>query len=120
MQKDSRSAEAPSTLNVNRIHCACDMFKAPLYDYQNCLVKKADGAVTQKECKRVRGSAAVMTQTQALADFSLQVRKGSTWPLGVKEDQEGEEGRFWLAKIKDEPEWLEGTMTFAGQVFKEG
>lgn len=76
--------------------------------------------MTQKECKRVRGSAAVTTQTQALADFSLQVRKGSTWPLGVEEDQEGEEGRFWLAKIKDEPERLEGTMTFAGQVFKEG
>ena len=60
------------------------------------------------------------TQTQALADFSLQVRKGSTWPLGVDEDQEGEEGRFWLAKTKEEPERLEGTMTFAGQVFKEG
>ena len=63
---------------------------------------------------------AVTTQTQALADFSLQVRKGSTWPLRVKGNQEGEEGRFWLAKIKDEPERLEGTMTFAGQAFKEG
>ena len=94
--------------------------KAPLYDYQNCLVKKIVGAVTQVECKRVRGTAAVTTQTQALADFSLQVRKGSTWPLRVEEDQEGEEGRFWLAKIKDEPERLEGTMTFAGQAFKEG
>lgn len=85
---------------------------------QNCLVKKIVGAVTQVECKRVRGTAAVTTQTQALADFSLQVRKGSTWPLRVEEDQEGEEGRFWLAKIKDEPERLEGTMTFAGQAFK--
>ena len=120
MQKDARTAETLGTLNLNRIHCACERCKAPLYDYQNCLVKKVAGAVTQKECKRVRGSAAVTTQTQALADFSLQVRKGSTWPLRVEEDQEGEEGRFWLAKIKDEPERLEGTMTFAGQVFKEG
>ena len=59
-------------------------------------------------------------QTQALAGFSLQVRKGNTWPLGVEEDQEGEKGRFWLAKTKDEPERLEGTRTFASQVFKEG
>jgi hypothetical protein len=120
MQKDARTAETLGTLNVNRIHCACESCKAPLYDYQNCLVKKIVGAVTQVECKRVRGTAAVTTQTQALADFSLQVRKGSTWPLRVEEDQEGEEGRFWLAKIQDEPERLEGTMTFAGQAFKEG
>ena len=57
----------------------------------------------QKECKRARGTAAATTQTQALAGFSLQVRKGNTWPLRVKEYQEGEEGRFWLAKIKDDP-----------------
>ena len=120
MQKDARTAETLGTLNVNRIHCACESCKAPLYDYQNCLVKKIVGAVTQVECKRVRGTAVVTTQTQALADFSLQVRKGSTWPLRVEEDQEGEEGRFWFAKIKDEPERLEGTMTFAGQAFKEG
>ena len=120
MQKDARTAETLGTLNVNRIHCACESCKAPLYDYQNCLVKKIVGAVTQVECKRVRGTAAVTTQTQALADFSLQVRKSSTWPLRVEEDQEGEEGRFWLAKIAGDPERLEGTMTFAGQVFKEG
>ena len=120
MQKDAGPAETLDTLNVNRIHCACERCKAPLCDYQNCLVKNVVGAVTQKECKTVRGSAAVTTQTQALAGFSLQVRKGNTWPLGVEEDQEGEKGRFWLAKTKDEPERLEGTMTFAGQVFKEG
>jgi len=62
----------------------------------------------------------VTTQMQALADFSLQVRKGNTWPLRAEEDQEGEEGRFWLAKIKDDPVLLGGTMTFAGQVFKVG
>ena len=73
-------------MNLNRIHCACERCKAPRYDYQNCLVKKVVGAVTQKECKRVRGSAAVTTQMQALADFSLQVRKGSTWPMRVEED----------------------------------
>ena len=77
-----------------RIHCACGSYKAPLYDYQNCLVKQIVGAATQKECKRARGTAAVTTQTQKLADFPLQVRKGSTWPLGVEEDQESEEGRF--------------------------
>ena len=87
---------------------------------QNCLVKRIVGAATQKECKRARGIEAVTMQTQALTDFSLQVRKGNTWPLRVKEYQEGEEGRFWLAKIKEDPVRLEGTMTFAGQVFKEG
>ena len=71
MQKGARTAEKLGTLNVNRIHCACERCKALLYDYQNCLVKKVDGAVTQKECKRVWGSAAVMTQAQALAYFSL-------------------------------------------------
>ena len=60
------------------------------------------------------------TQTQALAALSLQVRKGNTWPLGAEEDQGIEEGRFWLAKIKDGPVRLGGTMTFAGQVLEVG
>ena len=42
----------------------------------------------------------------------VRVRKGSTWPLRAEEDQEGEKGRFWLAKIKDDPVRLEGTVTF--------
>jgi hypothetical protein len=60
------------------------------------------------------------TQTQALADFSLKVRKGDTWPLRVEEDQEGEEGRFWLAMVDENPERLEESITFGGQVFQEG
>ena len=60
------------------------------------------------------------TQAQALAGFSLQVRKGNTWPMGAEEDHEGEGGRFWLAKTKDDLERIGGTMTFIGQVFKEG
>jgi len=35
MQEDARTAETPGTLNLNRIHCACESCKAPLYDYQN-------------------------------------------------------------------------------------
>ena len=46
MQKDARTVETLGTLNANRIHC-----KAPLYDYQNCLVEKIVGAVTQVECR---------------------------------------------------------------------
>jgi len=38
----------------------------------------------------------------------------------VEEDQQREEGQFWLAKIEDDPERLEASITFAGQVFKEG
>ena len=64
MQKDTRTAETPGTMNVNRIHCACEKCKAPLYGYQNCLVKRVVGAGTQKDCMRVRGTAAVTTQTQ--------------------------------------------------------
>ena len=72
MQKDSRTAETPGTLNVNRIHCARESCQAPLCDYQNYIVKKVVGAVTQVECKRFRGTAVMTTQTQALlAYFSL-------------------------------------------------
>ena len=67
----------PGTLNLNRIHCAFESCKAPLCDYQNCLVKHIVGAATQKECMIARGTAAVTTQTQALAGFSLQVRKAT-------------------------------------------
>ena len=77
-------------------------------------MKQIYGAATQKECKGARGTAVVRTQTQALAGFSPQVRKGNTWPLGVDEDQEGQEGRFWRARIKDGPVRLEGTTIFAG------
>ena len=71
MQKDARTAETPGTLNLNHIDCACESFRAPLYDYQEFLVKHIAGAAAQKECKRARGTAAVTTQTQALAGFSL-------------------------------------------------
>ena len=71
MQKDARTAETLGTLNVNRILCACERCKAPLYDNQNCLVKKVVGAVTQKECKRVRGSAALTTQIRRRSLTSL-------------------------------------------------
>ena len=37
----------------------------------------------------------------------------------MTEDQEGVEGQFWLAKIVDNPERLEESITFAGQVFNE-
>jgi hypothetical protein len=120
MQRDARTAETLGTLSVNRIHCACDRCKAPNYDFQNCLVRHIVGPSTKKECKRVRGAAALTTQTQALADFSLRVKKGDSWPLRVEEDQEGEEGRFWLAEIDESPERLEESITFGGQVFQEG
>ena len=38
----------------------------------------------------------------------------------MAEDEEKEEGQFWLAKIKDNPERLKKSITFAGQVFKGG
>jgi hypothetical protein len=120
MQQDARTAETLGTLSVNRIHCACGHCKAPNYDFQNCLVKSIVGPSTKKECKRVKGSAAVTTQMQALADFSHMVKKGDSWPLRVEEDQEGEGGCFWLAKIDDHPERLEESITFGGQVFQEG
>jgi len=120
MQQDARTAETLGTLSLNRIHCACDSCKAPKYDFQNCPVRHVVGPPTKKECKRVRGAAAVTTQTQALADFSLKVRKGDTWPLRVEEDQEGEEGRFWLAMVDENPERLEESITFGRQVFQEG
>jgi len=34
--------------------------------------------------------------------------------------QQGEEVKDWLAKIENDPERLEGGITFAGRVFKEG
>jgi hypothetical protein len=119
-QKDARTAETLGTLDMNRVHCARSRCKALIYDYQNCLVKNTVGASTKKECKRVRGTAAVTAQSQALADFTLRVKKGQSWPLRVEEDQQGEEGQFWLAKIEEDPERLEASITFAGQVFKEG
>jgi hypothetical protein len=71
MQKDSRTAETLGTSNVNRTRLACEKCKATLYDYQNCPVKKVVGAVTQGEYKGVWGTAAVSTQTHALADPPL-------------------------------------------------
>ena len=38
----------------------------------------------------------------------------------MAEDERSEEGQFWLAKIKDNPERLKKSITFAGQVFKVG
>ena len=48
MQKDARTAETFGTLNMDRVHCACSRCKAPIYDYQNCLVKNIAGASTKK------------------------------------------------------------------------
>lgn len=119
-QTDSTKAETLGALDVNRIHCACANCKAPKYDFRNCLVKEIVGVSRKVQCKRLRGMAPMATQTQALADFSLRVKKDSCWPVRVAEDQEGAEGPFWLAMIVDDPERLEKSITYAGQVFKEG
>ena len=46
MQKDARVARTPGTLNLNRIHCAFEIWRAPLCDYQHSLVKQIAGAAT--------------------------------------------------------------------------
>ena len=60
------------------------------------------------------------TQSQALENFTLQEKNGRSWPRRVEEDQQGEEGQFWLAKTEGDSERLEASITLAGQVFKEG
>ena len=35
MLKDSQTAETLGTMYLNRIHCACESCRAPMYDYQN-------------------------------------------------------------------------------------
>ena len=56
------------------------------------------------------------TQPKALADITLQVKKGQSWPLRAEENQQGEEGQLWLAKIEDDPERLEASISFGGLV----
>ena len=77
MQQNPRTAETTGVLDVNRIHCACANCRAPKYDFRNCLVKVIVGSSLKVQCKRVRGTAPVATQTQALADFSLRVKRNS-------------------------------------------
>ena len=46
MQKDARTAGTLGTLDMGRVHCTCSRCMAPIYDYQNCLVKDIVGAST--------------------------------------------------------------------------
>ena len=120
MQLDASAAETRGTLALKRLHCACTNCKAPVYDFWNCSLRDIVGKPTRRECVRVSGKAAVATQTQALADFSIRLKRGKYWPVRADDDERAAEGPFWLAFIINEPERLAQSMTYAGQTFNEG
>jgi hypothetical protein len=91
-----------------------------VYDFWNCSLRDIVGKPTRRECVRVSGKAAVATQTQALADFSIRLKRGKYWPVRADDDERAAEGPFWLAFIINEPERLAQSMTYAGQTFNEG
>ena len=121
MVTDATRAETTGALALKRLFCACQNCRPPTYDFANCLVKDIVGNTTRKETKRVAGAAQVTTQTQALADFSVKLKKGACWPVLVDDDQRAAEGKkYWICKLEDKPERLTKGMTYAGQTFDAG
>jgi len=55
------------------------------------------------EVPRKKGEWAVETQASALLAFVAGVTENSTWAVAAAEDSRSSEGRYWLARIIEEP-----------------
>ena len=91
------------------------------FKYDECLVKQHYGKVRTVEVPRKKGERAVETQASALPAFVAGVRANSTWAVAAAaEDSRSSEGRYWLARIIEEPYQNPQDFMYCGEQFGKG
>lgn len=98
--------------------CACDMCVS--LKFEQCLAKKHVGHVQRVEVRRKKGTRGVVTQSEALPAFVLNVHKHQFWAVTAAEDERAAEGEYWLARILDEPYQNSAEFMYAGERFETG
>jgi len=101
MCQNASRAETHGPLIVGLAFCACA--KCLELKYDECLVKQHSGQVRTVEVPKNKGERAVETQASALSAFVAGVTANSTWAVAAAEDSRSSEGRYWLARIIEEP-----------------
>ena len=73
------------------------------------------------EVPRKKGERAVETQASALPAFVAGVTANSTWAVAAAaEDSRSSEGRYWLARIIEEPYQNPQDFIYCGEQFGKG
>ena len=111
-------ADTFGPLCVNEAFCAC--LKCLELKFEECLVKKHVGQVRTVEVPRQKGEKAVVTQALALPAFVTGVKKNETWAVIAAEDERATEGRYWLARILEDPYQNPEAFLHCGERFEKG
>ena len=118
MCQNASRAETHGPLIVGMAFCACA--KCLEFKYDACLVKQHSGQVRTVEVPRKKGERAVETQASALPAFVAGVKANSTWAVAAAEDSRSSEGRYWLARIIEEPYQNPQDFMYCGEQFGKG
>jgi len=77
--------------------------KCLVFKPHECLAKKHVGQERVVEVLRQRGQKTPVTQAVTVPAFFTGVKKNTIWAVNAAEDERATEGRYWLARILEEP-----------------
>ena len=97
----------------------CGCAKCLECKFNESLVKQHVGVARTLEVLRKRAEKSAVTQALALLLFVKGVEKDSTWAVAAAEEERAAEGRYWLARIVDQPHQNPQEFMYCGERFEK-
>ena len=97
----------------------CGCAKCLECKFNECLVQQHVGVARTVEVHRKKGEKSSVTQALALPLFVKGVEKDSTWAVAAAEEELAAEGRYWLARIVDQPYQNPQEFMYCGERFEK-
>ena len=110
-------AESVGPLILSEAFCGCA--KCLECKFNECLVKQHVGVARTVEVPRKKAEKSAVTQALALPLFVKGVEKDSTWAVAAAEEERAAEGRYWLARIVDQPYQNPQEFMYCGERFEK-
>ena len=117
MCTNASRAESVGPLVLSEAFCGCA--KCLECKFSECLVQQHVGVARTVEVHRKKGEKSAVTQALALPLFVKGVEKDSTWAVAAAEEELAAEGRYWLARIVDQPYQNPQEFMYCGERFEK-
>ena len=91
-----------------------------VFKLHKCLVKKHVGQVRMVEVLRQKGQKTSVTQAVTIPAFFTGVKKNTASAVNAAEDERATEGRYWLARILEEPYQSPQELLYCGERSEKG
>lgn len=113
--------EALNPMKFRSHFCACNDCHFPVYKPARCRYRDIfSGNLKSHHASPIAIHAPAVTRTRALDVFAESVKANTFVAVRVAEDEQDEEGRFWLAHTLSDAYQLDAPTTVAGEEFEEG